>query len=479
MTRKRGPNSPMESEKTKQSTSAAATTLGVAAMLSAVSNVFTGQTPSSMLSDSDTDDERSEAGSNVWSEENLRKSQVRSPRKQENAKPKASSIKPLFGFHQEGAWRDEIEVEIQTKNKKRFTGTITPTEAKHSIYIKALGFEDHSNFDGVRINFKGKLVVTFKLIQPINIDELDAIEHFDFVRTSTVNGKRFEDVIGCRIRGIRYRPLMISSYDTAPKNDGNKVVKIEGCEYRVSEDEILNWLSHYGEVTSKLEEDVFRDEVATDGVGDGTNRTGNYTVLMKLERPIPQLLPMCGRRVKIYHSGIQKLCTNCFGPHKKSQCTNEKIPWIKYVQSFIEENKEFTPEMFGKWIDIIQRMREETGNGFNINATLTEDNQTPEPTQPVSHEESNPTRTNQDSNDTQAVAEEKAPTEEDFDIPTTKEAYESMIDKFKSVGISKGEADEAIKNRTTMYNRACREHKKRMAEKKKQANTRRNSVKRH
>jgi hypothetical protein len=475
----------MESEKTKQSTSAAATTLGVAAMLSAVSNVFTGQTPSSIVSDSDTDDERSEAGSNVWNEENLRKSQVRSPRKQENAKPKASSVEPLFGFHQEGAWRDEIEVEIQTKNKKRFTGTITPTEAKHSIYIKALGFEDHSNFDGVRINFKGKLVVTFKLIQPINIDELDAIEHFDFVRTSTVNGKRFEDVIGCRIRGIRYRPLMISSYDTAPKNDGSKVVKIEGCEYRVTEDEILNWLSHYGEVTSKLEEDVFRDEVATDGVGDGTNRTGNYTVLMKLESPIPQLLPMCGRRVKIYHSGIQKLCTNCFGPHKKSQCTNEKIPWIKYVQSFIEENKEFTPEMFGKWIDIVQRMREETGNGFNIIATRTEVDQTPEQTEPVTREEGNPTRTNQDSNNTRAVAEEKAPTEEDFDIPTTKEAYESMIDKFNSVGISKGEADEAIKNRTTMYNRACREHKKRMAEKKKQdgqkpgANTRRNSIKKH
>ena len=141
--------------------------------------------------------------------------------------------------------------------------------------------------------------------------------------------------------------------------------------------------------------------------------------------------------------------------------------------------------MFGKWIDIIQRMREETRNGFNIDATLTEDNQTPEPTEPVLRNESNPTKTNQGSSDTQVVAEEKAPTEEDFDIPTTKEAYESMIDKFKSVGISKGEADEAIKNRTTMYNRACREHKKRMAEKKKQdglktgANTRRNSVKRH
>ena len=36
---------------------------------------------------------------------------------------------------------------------------------------------------------KGKLIVTFKLIEPINIDELDAIENFIFICTSTVNGK--------------------------------------------------------------------------------------------------------------------------------------------------------------------------------------------------------------------------------------------------------------------------------------------------
>ena len=39
MSKKRGPNSPMESEKTKQSTSAAASTLGMAAMLNVVSSV--------------------------------------------------------------------------------------------------------------------------------------------------------------------------------------------------------------------------------------------------------------------------------------------------------------------------------------------------------------------------------------------------------------------------------------------------------
>ena len=250
-------------------------------------------------------------------------------------------------------------MEILTKNERKFTGSITPLEAKYDIYLGALGFENHDNFDGVRINYKGKLVVTFKLIEPINIDDLAGIENFVFKRLSTANGKQIEDVIGCKIKGIRYRSPTVSAFEDTKQDNGERVVKIEGCEYRVTEEEILHWLSNYGEITSKLEEDVFRDEAANDGIGDGTNRTGNYSIMMKLERPIPQLLPMCGRRVKIYHAGIQKLCTNCFGPHKKSTCTREKVPWINYVQTFIEENGDLKPEMFGKWNEIIQRVRDE------------------------------------------------------------------------------------------------------------------------
>ena len=490
MSKKRGPNSPMESDKTKQSTSAAST-LGVAAMLSAVSSVFSSNDARRGSTVSESEDEYSQAtggdstitDTNPWNEERLSQSQVRSPKKTDSTKPR---VEPLFGYRQDGAWRDEIEVEIQTKNKKRFTGTITPTEAKHQIYIDALGFENHNNFDGVRINFKGKLIVTFKLIEPINIDDLDAIEHFDFNRTSTVNGKKFVDVIGCRIRGIRYRPLMVSSLDSAPKDDGKKLVKIEGCEYRVTEDEILQWLSNYGEVTSKLEEDVFRDEVAKDGIGDGTNRTGNYSIMMKLDRPIPQLLPMCGRRVKIYHAGIQKLCTNCFGPHKKSTCTNVKVAWINYVQTFIEENDEIKPEMYGKWIDIVQRVREEATNQHNPQPHPTQQQQDSK-TSTTSEEVEILTEVRE--RESQIVAtdkqplEEKCPTEEDFNIPTTKEAYETMMDMFKTVGLSQSEADEAIKARTLSFNRACREFRKKQTEKKKQAGgrvysqARRNSLK--
>ena len=474
MTKKRGANSPMESERTKQSTSAAASTLGMAAMLSAVSSVFSNNTNDESSQNSESEEEYSQAtggdanlsSSNPWNNENLSKSQVRSPKKANQA----GRVEPLFDFHHDGAWRDEIEVEIQTKNKKKFTGTITPIEAKHQIYIGGMGFDDHSNFDGVRINFKGRLIVTFKLLKPINIDELDAVEHFNFTRVSTANGKKFEDVIGCRIKGIRYRPMMVSSLDNEPKPDGTKVVKIEGCEYRVPKEEILRWLAHYGQVTSELEEDCFREETPS----MGTNRTGNYTVMMKLDRPIPQLLPMWGRRVKMYHAGIQKLCTHCFGHHKKQFCqSTDKVPWTQYVREFINENTDFEEERFGKWIDILQRVGDDSNRTLTYQqtkqaSTPNETEQAKLPNTPPNGENTTPEQVEIEPDTVNNALILEEPKEEDFEIPTTKEAYESMIDRFKTVGLSKTEADEAIKNRTTAYNKACREHKKKMIERKKQ-----------
>ena len=469
----------MESDKGKlkatASTSAAASTLSMAAMLSVVSNAFSAPAPTNDSSShaSESEEEYSQAtggdstitnnsdDDNPWNSDNLARSQVKSPKTHG-----ANKIEPLFEYHHEGAWRDEIEVEIQTKNKKRFTGSITPIEAKHLIY-KGLGYTDHSNFDGVRINYKGKLIVTFKLIQPINIDELDTVEHFDFKRISTTNGKRNEEIIGCRVRGIRYRPTMVSSFDNVAREDGVKVVKIEGCEYRVTKDEILQWLSHYGEVTSELEEDCFREETES----QGNNRTGNYTVMMKLEKQIPQLLPMCGKRVKMYHAGIQKLCTNCFGPHKKQHCeAAEKVPWVQYVRRFIEENEEIQPHLFGKWIEIIQKINDESG------ASSIHSKNTPEitPTNPQVTAQPSPNEEEQMEDDLNITEQQEnkqtleEPNPKDFDIPTSEEEFESMIDRFKTVGISRREAEEAIKSRTTTYNRACREYKKMMTEKKKQ-----------
>ena len=63
----------------------------------------------------------------------------------------------------DGAWREEIEIEMRNHDGENFTGTITMTEAKHGIYRDCLGFRDFTNFDGVRFSYKGIRIVTFKL----------------------------------------------------------------------------------------------------------------------------------------------------------------------------------------------------------------------------------------------------------------------------------------------------------------------------
>ena len=85
--------------------------------------------------------------------------------------------------------------------------------------------------------------------------------------------------------------------------------------------------------------------------------TGNLTIKMQMDHPIPQFLPMAGKRVKVYYRGIQKLCTNCFEPgHRKLQCPNSRKSWLNYVDFFMLSN-EFPEECYGKWNDRVEEWR--------------------------------------------------------------------------------------------------------------------------
>jgi hypothetical protein len=62
---------------------------------------------------------------------------------------------------------------------------------------------------------------------------------------------------------------------------------------------LVEILALYGHVLSDVHEDVFNDGL------DGTNRTGIYSVMMKLHKELPQLVPLYGKCVKLYFKGIQ------------------------------------------------------------------------------------------------------------------------------------------------------------------------------
>ena len=261
---------------------------------------------------------------------------------------------PCFSNRNEGAFRSEFDVEIQTINGEPFRGTVTRQEAKHAIYRNALGCP-FSNFRGIRLGFKTSPTVTFMLKQPVNIDDFASFQNFTFTRSYSKGGNQVEDVLACKIRGVR---TVTGDKATATySEEWTRVVKIEGCDYKISEEMILSWLGTYGEVQSELVEDVFEDSDDS----EGTNATGIYSVRVKLNCDIPQLLPMDGRRVKIYYRGIRKLCTVCFGKHLRKDCRNEKVQWIEYVRQFVCENSDFTGEQYGNWIRVVERIkRQET-----------------------------------------------------------------------------------------------------------------------
>jgi hypothetical protein len=127
------------------------------------------------------------------------------------------------------------------------------------------------------------------------------------------------------------------------------LIRIEGCDFSVNIDQLTAWLSNFGEILSPIVEDCFQDDETNEGV----NALGTYSVKMKLSKEIPQLLPMYGKRVKIYYKGVSKLCFNCFGKHQRKHCDVAKMPWIDFVKAFMTKYSNFPPEAFGRWAVII------------------------------------------------------------------------------------------------------------------------------
>ena len=98
--------------------------------------------------------------------------------------------------------RNEIEIELLIADQAKFTDSMTMLEAKHGIY--RLGFKDFKNFNGVRFGYKGNVIVSFKLLDPIDIDKLYEKQYFNFKRRSSVDGKVITIIIGCKIKGLRF-----------------------------------------------------------------------------------------------------------------------------------------------------------------------------------------------------------------------------------------------------------------------------------
>ena len=333
----------------------------------------------------------------------------------------------------EGAFRDEIVVELQSVDDQVFRGTITLKEARKTIFQDILGFQKE-DLSGLFMTYSGGPIVTYKLYSQFNIDQLKLVEFFDLERKVMIRGEERTSILKCKIRGIR----STEGGDGGSYEDtGIRWVKVEGCEYRVDKGQILEWLSFFGEIRSDITEDTH--EESEDSENDMPTGNSIYSVRVKLARELPQFMPMYGKRVRLYHRGITKRCTNCFQPHKRNQCKNEKVIWPEYVRRFAETFPEIPGSMYGRW----ERMTGKQATPPAQHKTFAE---TQEPSNPTLKEVSQTTNIEplQDQREKEIRKTAAAPTasqensdeEEEEEHKTPEEQLSELVSKMLASGIS-------------------------------------------
>jgi hypothetical protein len=312
--------------------------------------------------------------------------------------------KPIFTTKKpEGAFRDEVVIEIKTLNDQPFKGTITPKEARRTIFEEILGFKQE-DLIGFYFAYSGCPIVTFKLKEQFNIDSLESFQEFKLERKFKVQNEEKTAILQCKIRGIRTNQ---NSRTDNYQDEGFRWVKVEGCEYRLEEKQIVDWLSHFGEVKSEISEDTHE---GSDDSGDDLPPVGNgiYSVQMKLTRDMPQLIPMHGKRIRLYYRGIIKRCTNCFGTHQRKNCKEEKVPWIKYVEHFISKYPEIPKESYGRWANMIDGMRHER----DVDKTIVPVQEVQSTSAEVQSKKAKPATQTTNENDSEVEGEDEQGTEE-------------------------------------------------------------------
>ena len=131
-------------------------------------------------------------------------------------------------------------------------------------------------------------------------------------------------------------------------DDRTRLVRIIGCEYRLSGSEILNWLVLFGEVLCEIAEEPFEvvenlSEADMPPVGNGT-----YLVAMKLKKNLPNWVPMYGRKVFLDYKGINRQCNSCYGNHIKMNCKWDRVPLDKLADKLRLKYPEI-PEEYYLW----------------------------------------------------------------------------------------------------------------------------------
>jgi hypothetical protein len=115
-----------------------------------------------------------------------------------------------------------------------------------------------------------------------------------------------------------------------------------------SDEQLSLWLSCFGKVIGRFKYHQDKQGFKTDDI----------EVELKLSKHIPEFLPMFGRKIRIFYTGMQKQCNNCLGlGHLKFECEEDsKKDWFTYIEELIDTG-DYDIELFGDWPQIIKTKR--------------------------------------------------------------------------------------------------------------------------
>ena len=226
-------------------------------------------------------------------------------------------IKPEF--NSENLGYDRIVISPTHLNNKPISGFITENDAE--TICAAIGLKEIENHHGTSFyrNEDDVLFVTYKLKQTMSKHEITNTlnKYFWFEKESkagsidTISGHVVHPPMGDNRDGIERDLLGNATYGANSGNvDDTKELRIDGCNYEISENELRKWIDLYGKIKSDIE------ELAAPGGCDGEPvGMGSYMVKVRMKNSIPHILPIGGLKVKCTYIGVKKQCKNCYEYH--------------------------------------------------------------------------------------------------------------------------------------------------------------------
>jgi len=168
------------------------------------------------------------------------------------------------------------------------------------------------------------LQITLRLKAQINIDETFSRDDFSYNRGEQKADGSYDIICG-RILGLR-KPK--STLDQPRRRPNPTRVNLYGCDFDLTKEQILDWMSKFGEILSDPQDIMDREcpEIAT----------GDMSVILLLEKQIPSFLPMYGKKIRVAYRGMVTVCSNCFDiNHIRVECENTRANYLDYVNMLI------------------------------------------------------------------------------------------------------------------------------------------------